>query len=322
MADNAKLVTDELVAQVAEKLTAAGEKVSNRAVWSAIGGGSMTTISAALRRWRERQELQPAQHIERAPLPEDVRAVLAEAGDLLWAAAQRETQRELDDLTASMNERISAAHAERDEALAELESTAEELQQAQATIAEQAQAVAAALVETQQLSADVEQLRQALATQTEAAHTAAAALAEAQRHADRLATVLDRERTERAVAAERAAEAESRVAALSAQEAAQRDRADDLARRLELAEQRAQEAQQEAKSAARDANMQRLTAEATQARLEAAARDLTAAREALTAAKADTRKAQDEAAELRGRLAAQLATDDEQAGTAAKKPLK
>ena len=36
---------------------------------------------------------------------------------------------------------------------------------------------------------------------------------------------------------------------------------------------------------------------------------VTAAREALTAAKADTRKAQDEAAELRGRLAAQRATD-------------
>ena len=54
MADNAKLVTDELVAQVAEKLVAAGERVSNRAVWSAIGGGSMTTISAALRRWRDR----------------------------------------------------------------------------------------------------------------------------------------------------------------------------------------------------------------------------------------------------------------------------
>ena len=32
MADNAKLVTDELVAQVAEQLTAAGERVSNRAV--------------------------------------------------------------------------------------------------------------------------------------------------------------------------------------------------------------------------------------------------------------------------------------------------
>ena len=80
MADNSRIVTDELVAQVAERLAAAGERVSNRAVWSEIGGGSMTTISAALRRWRERQELQPAQHIERAPLPDAVRAALADQG--------------------------------------------------------------------------------------------------------------------------------------------------------------------------------------------------------------------------------------------------
>lgn len=305
MADNAKLVTDELVAQVAEKLTAAGERVSNRAVWSAIGGGSMTTISAALRRWRERQELQPAQQIERAPLPDDVRGALENAGDLLWAAAQRETQGEIDDLTAAMNERINKAQGERDVALGELQAALEELEAAKVNIAEQAAAAAAAVADAERLTAEVAQLKQDVAAQTEIAHTASAALAESKRHADHLATVLDRERTERAVAAERAAEAESRVAALTAQEAAQRDRADDLARRLELAEQRAQEAQQEAKSAGRDANQARIAEQAAQARIEAAEREASNAKQALADAREAARKARDEAAELRGRLAAQ-----------------
>src|SRR5574343_905483 len=129
-----KLVSDERVFEIAEQLTAKGEKVSNRAVWSAIGGGSMTTISHALRRWRENQALQVNQSIERTPLPAAMVEVLHHAAVQLWDAAQTETKAELEQLAQATNARIAEAHSERDEALAELQATAEELEQTKAEL--------------------------------------------------------------------------------------------------------------------------------------------------------------------------------------------
>lgn len=129
-----KLVSDEMVFEIAEQLTAKGEKVTNRAVWSAIGGGSMTTISNALRRWRENQELQVNQSIERTPLPAAMVEVLHHAAAQLWDAAQTETKAELEQLAQATNARIAEAHSERDEALSELQATAEELDQTKAEL--------------------------------------------------------------------------------------------------------------------------------------------------------------------------------------------
>ncbi len=127
-----KIVTDEIVFEIAEQLTAKGEKVTNRAVWSAIGGGSMTTISQALRRWKEQQDLQVNQPIERTPLPVALVDVVHHAAAQLWEAAQAETKAELEQLAQATNARIAEAHSERDEALAELQATAEELEQTKA----------------------------------------------------------------------------------------------------------------------------------------------------------------------------------------------
>ena len=132
MAGLEKIVTDELVFGVAERLTAAGAKVSNRSIWSEIGGGSMTTIAAALRRWRERQALKAEEPAQRMPLPEPVGEAMRDAVDRLWMAAQLETQKEIERLTQAMNERLAEVTAERDEALAELQATVEELQTAKA----------------------------------------------------------------------------------------------------------------------------------------------------------------------------------------------
>lgn len=319
MADNAKIVTDEVVAQVAERLTAAGEKVSNRAVWSEIGGGSMTTISGALRRWRERQELQPEQKAERAAAPDDVYEAARLSAEQIWAASQRVTQHEIDDLSNTMNERINKANAERDAALVELQGTVEELQLAQATIIEQAQGIAAAVAEAERLIAEVAQLKDALAAQTEAAHTAAAALAEAQRHADRLSTVLDQERAERAAATQRAATAEQQAAELAAKEESQRNRANELTgwlqrveQRAEALDQRVQAAEGEAKEAIREAGNQRTAAEA--ARSEA-----TEARHEAREAQEASRVAQAAADELRNQLAALKVADEELAELVAAK---
>jgi DNA repair exonuclease SbcCD ATPase subunit len=127
-----RIVTDETVFLIADQLTANGEKVTNRAIWTAIGGGSMTTISQSLRHWRERQELQVTQPIERTPLPAALVDVVHIAAAQLWEAALAETKAELEQLAQATNTRIAEAQGERDESLVELQSTAEELEQVKA----------------------------------------------------------------------------------------------------------------------------------------------------------------------------------------------
>jgi DNA repair exonuclease SbcCD ATPase subunit len=127
-----RIATDETVFEIADQLTANGEKVTNRAIWTAIGGGSMTTISQSLRHWRERQELQVTQPIERTPLPAALVDVLHQAAAQLWQTAQAETKAELEQLAQATNARIAEAQAERDESLVELQATAEELEQVKA----------------------------------------------------------------------------------------------------------------------------------------------------------------------------------------------
>ena len=153
-----KLVSDEMVFEIATQLTAKGEKVTNRAVWSAIGGGSMTTISNALRRWRENQELKVSLSIERSPLPTSMFDVLHHAAAQLWDAAQSETKAELEQLAQATNARIAEAHCERDDALTELQTTAEELEQTKAELGA--------------LKIEVQELRAKMALATEAIHRA------------------------------------------------------------------------------------------------------------------------------------------------------
>lgn len=52
----------------------------------------------------------------------------------MWDAAQTETKAELEQLAQATNARIAEAHSERDEALAELQATAEELEQTKAEL--------------------------------------------------------------------------------------------------------------------------------------------------------------------------------------------
>lgn len=125
-----RIVTDEVVFSIADWLAAEGRKVSNRVLWDHIGGGSMTTIAGALRCWRGRQQIRAELPAERMALPDSLGLALRGAVEQLWAAAQQETQPEIDRLTQAANARVAEAVAERDSALAELQATVEELQAA------------------------------------------------------------------------------------------------------------------------------------------------------------------------------------------------
>ena len=206
MAGLEKIVTDELVSGIADRLAAEGRKVTNRLVWDHIGGGSMTTIAGALRRWRERQQIAAETPASRTPLPETVAEAMHAAVDQLWKAAQEETQKEIDRLSEAANARVSDAVAERDGALAELQATVEELQSLQSR---------AAGLETDLQAArqEGEGLRGELASATEKAGQAAARAVEIERRADDLHVELGRVHEDAKAERERLGEALTRAGA-------------------------------------------------------------------------------------------------------------
>ena len=225
MAGLEKIVTDERVFDIADRLMGEGRKVSNRMVWDQVGGGSMTTIAGALRRWRERQQLKAEPPAARTPLPDAVASAMRDAVERLWGAAQEETQKEIDRLTQAMNARVAEAVAERDSALAELQSTVEELQDVQDRAAE----VEAELRGAHQAG---EALRAELASAVERAGRAEARAVEIERRADGLQAELgrvhgeaqagvdrDQARREAAEARETAARLQGQLEAMTAQQA-------------------------------------------------------------------------------------------------------
>lgn len=199
-----RVVTDDMIFEVANRLAANGEKVTNRAIWSAIGGGSMTTISQALRRWKESQVLQVAQPVERAPLPAAIIDVLHGAAAQLWDAALAETKSELDQLALATNARVAEAQGERDDTLTELQTTAEELEQvkaerdsALADADDKAQQLAVGATEIARLQAELNAQTLATANATHRAETAEAARAELQARVEQLTSLLTGEQAAR-----------------------------------------------------------------------------------------------------------------------------
>jgi chromosome segregation ATPase len=259
MASNEKIVTDDLVFEIADRLTAEERKVSNRVIWSEIGGGSMTTIAAALRRWRERQELRTEHPIERAPLPEAIADAMREAVAQLWKTAQDETQKELDALTHAMNDRVNDATSERDEALAELQGTVEELETTRQQLAELTDAHQATGVELARISAEMSTVQDRAATAETRAAELEARVADLKAELDRAHAELQTERQEavkaRAEASRRIEAAEDKAAAeiraLQAQHQAELQRVrDDADKRVAEVKAAGDQALQEARKRA------------------------------------------------------------------------
>jgi hypothetical protein len=193
-----------MVFEVADQLTAKGEKVTNRAIWTAIGGGSMTTISQALRRWKENQVLQVAQPIERTPLPASLIDVVHHAAAQLWDAALSETKAELDQLAQATNARVSEAQSERDDTLTELQATAEELEQvklerdaARAESDNKAQQLTAATAEIARLQTELNAQILETTKANHRAETAEASRAELHARVGQLTQLLTDEQTTR-----------------------------------------------------------------------------------------------------------------------------
>ncbi|MFT4067892.1 DNA-binding protein [Paraburkholderia sp.] len=120
-------ITDELVAEIANRMADEGQKISPVAIWSEVHTGSVVAVSAALRKWRETRGPRVPQVVERPALPDSVTDTMREALDRLWTSAQDEAERAVARRLAAMRQRVEEASNERDDALAELQTTVQEL---------------------------------------------------------------------------------------------------------------------------------------------------------------------------------------------------
>lgn len=117
-------ITTEQVHNAANQLTAAGKRPTLAAVRQALGGGSFTTISEALKTWREREDAYPSV----VEVPAQVSEHLEALTSALWRVALQTAEQRYSTERATLETRCKAAVAEVDEAreaLATLEAVAE-----------------------------------------------------------------------------------------------------------------------------------------------------------------------------------------------------
>lgn len=291
-------ITTQDIHAAADKLQAKGQQPTLAAVRAALGGGSFTTISEAMKGWKAQQQAaQPIREAAPAAVVERMGELAAEVWTIAQGMANDRLQSEREALEATRQE-MEQAQAEAAELADQL---AADLDAAKAQIENDGKALklAAAQIETEQkwrreIEYETAQIRNAAAMEVESAR---AALEESQKRADELVALFSQERAA-CTAAEQARTAAAQAVA-------------ELTARLDAAERRAAEAEARAEAAIKDAaaarqaeQQARIAEQAVQARLESAAREIEQARKAAQEARAEAKAAGEMAAELRGKLAA------------------
>lgn len=284
-------ITTQDIHAAADRLQAEGQQPTLAAVRAALGVGSFTTISEAMKAWKSAQQVA-------APIREAAPAAVTDRmGELaaeVWAIAQGMAN----DRLQSEREALDAARSEMERAQAEAAELADQLagdlDAALAQIEQQAEALKLAQAEGEQekkwrleIEREFERVKNEAVRDIEASR---AALSESRERADALAAMHDQERAER-VAADKAKAASEQTAAV-------------LTDRLDAAERRASEVAKEAKEARHAEQQARIAEQAAQTRLESAAREIEQAMATAAEARAEAKTASETAAELRGRLVA------------------
>ncbi len=194
-------ITQSDIHAAADRIAESGQQPTLAAVRSALGGGSFTTISEAMKSWKAAQAAAAAPIREAAPA-----AVTDRMGELaaeVWAVAIGMAN----DRLASEREALEVARQEMEQAQAEAVELADqmglELDAARAQIEQQAAALKQAEVQAAELQAA-----------QQAAHTAQAALAEAQKRADGLGALLEQAQAKAEKAMTEAARLQGKLEAL------------------------------------------------------------------------------------------------------------
>ena len=298
------LVNFEAVAAAAEALQIAGQRPSVRAVIAHLGGGSPNAVLKHLGEWKAGR---PVVRIEDTALDARITsAIIDQMQRVAVAAAAAAEERAAgieDDLQAlaeaqqAAEQQIEALITERDTSREQAEGLARQLADAQAN-AERIQQHAGELATA---------LRAELAGERKHQEQTAAALVKAEvrlealpdlhTEIERLRAVLDTEGKARVAAEQQAAV---------------------FAVKLEVTIDRATREERRVEQTARELVSANAAVQAGQARLESAAREIEDAKKAVVDARAAAKKAGEDAAELRGRMAA----EQPKASKVAEQPLK
>lgn len=280
-------ITYEQVAAVCNKIAAEGGSPGSRNVREVLGSGSSATILKFIQQWKGGQERQ-SQAIDDTLDPSVVRAISNQIAERVQAATADATVR-LAELQSETNNLI--ADAERQAAL--VEAQAEML----ATLQGEKATLAGRLA---QVESDLERSAKDVANERQAAEVARTELAKVLVRLDampRIEAENDRLRAELEQARIDAAKQHEIAAVATATLDAERKHKQSIETQL-------MDAFKRADSAVQGLSNERVAVQACQARLEAAVRELDSASNAAKEAKAESKKARDEAAELRGHLAA------------------
>lgn len=279
-------ITQEQVNAAADTIRAAGTKPTSRAVREALGGGSMATVLKFLQVWQSGQVRAAESPVV---LPAGLQRALVDFIGQEVAGAKAELQ---DDLVATQQANGDLiTESERQASTIELQ--AEALESAQAEKAKLAGRLAQVESDLTKAGADIAAERQAAEharTELAKAQLRLEALPRIEAEADRLRVELQQERTAKVAAEQAAAVAFAKLEAMI-------DRAKKAEGSTEKAEKQATQAAQELSSA-------RVQVQAQQTALDAAARESEDLRKQAKEARTDAKKSSEEAAELRGSLAA------------------
>jgi hypothetical protein len=262
------MATTAEIHAAADRIAAEGGSPTLVAVRAAIGGGSFTTISEAMKVWKASRTAASAAPMREAA-PSAVADRMAEVAGEVWAIALDLANQRLQAEREALDVARADAERGRADAIEAADAMGGELDTARGQLATQVAAHAAALEASQRQAPEaglaLDKLRAALAEQTGAAQVAQASLVEVRKHCEQLAALFIAEQ-------ERGAEERTHLAWLAEEGKAAREKTAQIA---QAAQERAAEdalkiARAEATAEQLRAELTRLIEDSKSARAEAA----------------------------------------------------
>ena len=124
-------ITQEDVHNTADRLESAGQKVNMDSVREALGGGSYSTISPALKSWKERKR-QTENIIQK--MPEELAMAGRKLSAQIWEVASSLVSEEFSKQQTKDKSKIDSLTAERNEAQQEIARLEQQISDAQAAL--------------------------------------------------------------------------------------------------------------------------------------------------------------------------------------------
>jgi DNA repair exonuclease SbcCD ATPase subunit len=312
------MATTAEIHAVADKIAADGGSPTLVAVRAALGGGSFSTISEAMKLWKASRTAASAAPMREAA-PAAVAERMAEVAGEVWAMAldlanhRLQAEREALDLARAEVERG------RRDAIEAADTMGGQLDAAKAQLASQAAALEAGERQAAEAGRVLDKVRADLAAQADAAHVAQAGLTESRQRCEQLGELLAAEKI-RATAAERATQAAQEKAMQAQEKAAEAalktTRAEATAEqiRAELARliEDSKSARAEASQALKAETAARAAEEKSKAALDQAAAHITALTRDIEIVRDSERQAIGRAGDIAGQLKAALASRAQQ----------